>query len=82
MRFFLHFHEFLTILSLPIISADISKNISDISDISVKSNYRYIRDYRYFHPWWHDDLTLTWNIKEIKLKLHQELSNNLSNHNS
>ena len=29
---------------------------------------------------WHDDLTLTWNIKEIKLKLQQELSNNLSNH--
>ena len=23
---------------------------------------------------WHDDLTLIWNIKEIKLKLHQELS--------
>ena len=31
---------------------------------------------------WHDDLTLTWNIKEIKFKLQQELSNNLSNHNS
>ena len=31
---------------------------------------------------WHDDLTLTWNIKEIKLKFQQELSNNLSNHNS
>ena len=31
---------------------------------------------------WHDDLTLTWNIKEIKLKLQQELTNNLSNHNS
>ena len=30
----------------------------------------------------HDDLTLTWNIKEIKLKFQQELSNNLSNHNS
>ena len=28
---------------------------------------------------WHDDLTLTWNNKEIKLKLQQELSNNLSN---
>ena len=28
---------------------------------------------------WHEDLTLTWNIKEIKLKLQQELSNNLSN---
>ena len=28
------------------------------------------------------DLTLTWNIKEIKLKLQQELSNNLSSHNS
>ena len=31
---------------------------------------------------WHDDQTLTWNIKDIKLKLQQELSNNLSNHNS
>ena len=31
---------------------------------------------------WHDDLALTWNIKEIKLKLQQELSNNLSNPNS
>ena len=26
-------------------------DISDISDISVKSNYRYIRVYRYFDPW-------------------------------
>ena len=59
MRFSLHFHEFLTILSLPIffskISADISPiypKIFDISDISVKSKYRYIRDYRYFHPWY------------------------------
>ena len=31
---------------------------------------------------WHDDLTLTWNIKEIKLKFKQELSNKLSNHYS
>ena len=31
---------------------------------------------------WHDDQTLTWNIKDIKLKLQQELSNNLPNHNS
>ena len=28
------------------------------------------------------DQTLTWHMKEIKLKLQQELSNNLSNHNS
>ena len=28
------------------------------------------------------DQTLTWNIKDIKLKLQQVLSNNLSNHNS
>ena len=26
-------------------------DIFDISDISVKSNYRYIRVYRYFDPW-------------------------------
>ena len=31
---------------------------------------------------WHDDLTLTWNNKEIKLKLQQDLSNILSNHYS
>ena len=47
-RFSLHFHEFLTILSLPIFFSKIS---ADISDISVKSKYQYIRDYRYFHLW-------------------------------
>ena len=31
---------------------------------------------------WHDDLTLTWNIKDIKLKFQQELSNTLPNLNS
>ena len=31
---------------------------------------------------WHDDQTLTWNIKDIKLKLQQELSNTLPNNNS
>ena len=31
---------------------------------------------------WHDDHTLRWNIKDIKLKLQQELLNNLSNHSS
>ena len=45
MRFSLHFYEFLTILSLLIFFSKIS------ADISVKSKYRYIRDYRYFHPW-------------------------------
>ena len=29
---------------------------------------------------WHEDEILTCNIKEIKLKLQEELSNNLSNH--
>ena len=29
-----------------------------------------------------DDLSLTWNIKDIKLKFQQELSNTLPNHNS
>ena len=48
MRFSLHFHEFLTILSLSIFFSKIS---TDISDISVKSKYQYIRNYRYFHPW-------------------------------
>ena len=69
MRFSLHFHEFLTILSLLIFFSKISIDISPIypiylryiqyiSDISVKSKYRYIRDYRYFHPW------LYWAAKE------------------
>ena len=31
---------------------------------------------------WHDDQTLTWNIKDIKLKFQQELLNTLPNHNS
>ena len=31
---------------------------------------------------WHDDQTLTWDIKDIKLKFQQELSNTLPNHNS
>ena len=56
MRFSLHFHEFLTILSLPIFSSKIS------ADISVKLKYRYIRDYRYFHPWEEDKLTLKGSI--------------------
>ena len=45
MRFSLYFYEFLTILNLSIFFSKIS------ADISVKSKYRYIRDYRYFHPW-------------------------------
>ena len=43
MRLSLHFHEFLTILSLLIFFSKIS------TDISVKSKYRYICNYRYFH---------------------------------
>ena len=31
---------------------------------------------------WHDDQALTWDIKDIKLKFQQELSNTLPNHNS
>ena len=53
MRFSLHFHEFLIILSTNIFFQNIHRYIqyiSNISDISVKSKYRYIRDYRYFHP--------------------------------
>ena len=30
---------------------NIHRYFTDISDISVKSNYRYIRVYRYFDPW-------------------------------
>ena len=47
MKFFLYFYKFWSILGLSIFFSKIS---ADISDISVKSKYRYIRDYRYFHP--------------------------------
>ena len=36
--------------STDILCQNIHRYISDISDISVKSKYRYIRNYRYFHP--------------------------------
>ena len=42
--FILYFYKFLSILGLPIFYVKISINIF------VKSKYRYIRDYRYFHP--------------------------------
>ena len=31
---------------------------------------------------WHEDQTVIWNIKDIRLKFQQELSNTLPNHNS
>ena len=45
---FVHFPKFLSILGPPILCVKIS---TDISDISIKSKYRYIRNYRYFHHW-------------------------------
>ena len=55
MRFSLHFHEFLIILSTNIFFQNIRRYISDISNISpiypIYLRYiRYIRNYRYFHP--------------------------------
>ena len=42
---------FLLIFALPIFLTKYPTIFSDISDISVKSKYRYIRNYRYFVPW-------------------------------
>ena len=46
--FFLHFYKLWSILSPPIFCVKISANISNIS---IKSKYWYIRNYRYFYPW-------------------------------
>ena len=43
--FFLHFYNFWSILGSSIFYVKISV------DVSVKWKYRYIRNYRYFHPW-------------------------------
>ena len=48
---------------------NIRRYISDIFDISVKSKYRYICDYRYFHPWLIHD-TFIWPTSLIFIKLH------------
>ena len=42
---------FLLIFALPIFLSKYPPIFTDISDISVKSKYRYIRNYRYFIPW-------------------------------
>ena len=49
-----YFHEFQSIFvnfCITDIFVKISTIFFDISDISVKSKYRYIRNYRYFIPW-------------------------------
>ena len=48
--FFFIFYEFWSIFYLlKFFFQNIRRYFFDISDISVKSNYRYIRSYRYFH---------------------------------
>ena len=47
----MNFKVFLLIFTLSIFLSKYPPIFSDISDISVKSKYRYIRNYRYFVPW-------------------------------
>ena len=53
----MNFKIFLLIFLLSIFLSKYPPIFSDISDISVKSKYRYIRNYRYFVPW----LPCIWN---------------------
>ena len=46
----MNFKVFLLIFVLPIFLSKYPPIFTDISDISVKSKYRYIRNYRYFVP--------------------------------
>ena len=48
----MNFKVFLKIFALPIFLSKYPPIFSDISNISVKSKYRYIRNYRYFVPWY------------------------------
>ena len=51
-----YFHEFQSIFvnfCITDIFVKIPPIFSDIFDISVKSKYRYIRNYRYFVPWFY-----------------------------
>ena len=47
----MNFKVFLLIFALLIFLSKYPPIFYHISDISVKSKYRYIRDYRYFDPW-------------------------------
>ena len=47
----MNFKVFLLNFALPIFLSKYPPIFSDIYDISVKSKYRYIRNYRYFVPW-------------------------------
>ena len=47
----MNFRGFLLIFALPIFLSKYPPIFSNISDISVKSKYRYIRNYQYFFPW-------------------------------
>ena len=48
---FMNFKIFLLIFALPIFLSKYPPIFTDISDISVQSKYRYIRNYRYFVSW-------------------------------
>ena len=47
----MNFKVFLLIFALPIFLSKYPPIFTDIYDISVKSKYRYICNYRYFVPW-------------------------------
>ena len=63
----MNFKVFLLIFVLPIFLSKYPPIFTDISDISVKSKYRYIRNYRYFVPW----LYVTFVASKIVLR-HQK----------
>ena len=48
---FMNFKVFLLIFALLIFLLKYSSIFTNIFDISIKSKYRYIRNYRYFVPW-------------------------------
>ena len=48
--FLIIFLEFLLIFNHDILGQNICQHIFYIFDISIKLNYRYIYNYRYFHP--------------------------------
>ena len=60
-----YFHEFQSIF-VNFHFTDIFVKIStDISNISVKSKYRYIRNYRYFVPWLYNEYNMMKSAKEL-----------------
>ena len=75
----MNFKVFLLIFALPIFLSKYPPIFSDISDISVKSKYRYIRKYRYFVPCSHP-LHVPGQKMEKKMSFSFHLISFLSSH--